>query len=283
MDMDRGWNEYRDSRLVVQVPAYLRQRNSMLLFEAPKKRRPGQNIIMLGANVLADPNLIEASRGAIENFRPYSVPEAGYETILIARGKPEWLGKGSYLLTGNRNLSTGQTIYSLGAVFDRSRMTLDVTIVGDGDLDLFKQVAKSMIEGIRAVDGADTGPPTKRSRRASNGLSRSDRAKLNAALKELPTELAYLRKAILTIAKQDQDLLGSGEADIDPIVRSLQKVAEAGAVEQTATAHADALHRWLTALPDSNGGWAAPLWFIEGSLRGCARFVSVLPTTRSRR
>ncbi len=92
--------------------------------------------------------------------------------------------------------------------------------------------------------------------RATGGLGRADTARLKGALDGLPPEIAYLRRPILVIAKEDQDLLGSGEGDIAQIERALRKTAKRGEIESVALAHAKLLHEWLLSLPDYEGAWA---------------------------
>jgi hypothetical protein len=270
---DSDWQEFHDSNLVLRAPGYLRKHRSMMFFQAPKKRKAGQNITMFAVSVLTHPDSVEGSRDAIEGSKPRVDPQMGVEFLLLRRGKPEWLDNGLELVAETRNLSTGQLIaYDLRVVFMCSNIHLCAEIDGDGDLDQFEQVARSIIESIRPFKEGEMVPPVKRTRSVAGGLGRADKARLSAALEGLPPELAYLHKPILAIARQDQDLLGSGEADIGPIERSLRKVAKAGAIARTATAHADALHRWLTALPDCDGPWAGPIGFVEGVLRGYAQF-----------
>jgi hypothetical protein len=241
-----------------------------MLFESTKKREVGQNITMVVVSVLTHPDSIEGARHAIEAFRPGLETQMGVKYLLVRRGKPRWLDNGLELLAGIRDLSTGRIEHNLQVAFKRSAMNLDVRIDGDGELKHFEQVARSIVESIRPLTEGDVVPPVKRTRSVACGLNRADKARLSKALTGLPPELAYLRKAILAIAKQDQDLLGSGEADIGPIQRSLRKVAKSGDIKRTAAGHAEMLHRWLIVLPDSDGTWAAPLWFVEGCLRGCA-------------
>ena len=102
------------------------------------------------------------------------------------------------------------------------------------------------------------------------GLGRSDKAKLTAALESLPTPIAWLRDPILDIAKQDQDLLGCGEADPAKLIRSLCQHAEDA--PEVFTDAADALREWMNGQGDVNSAWAGPIWFVEGFVRGCDMF-----------
>jgi hypothetical protein len=222
--------------------------------------------------VLAHPDVIEAARYEIEAFDPNRRPQTGAEWILVRRGKPEWLNNGLELLADMRFLSTGNIDHHLTVDFQRSNLELAAIIVGDGELKHFEHVARSIIQSIRLLNRDDLKATVRQTRSVAGGLNRTNTARLSAALQGLPAELEYLRKPILAIAKQDQDLLGSGEGDIRPLERSLRKVAKPGAIAGTATAHAEILHRWLTALPASDEAWAASLWFVEGCLRGFARF-----------
>jgi hypothetical protein len=98
-------------------------------------------------------------------------------------------------------------------------------------------------------------------------LNTKDKTRLNSALAKLPPEINYLREAIMKISMEDQDLLGSGEADIDPIFKAF-KAAILKFQGATASDHAHILRKWLKKMPHHTGKWAAPLWFVEGVLRG---------------
>src|SRR4051794_39213902 len=102
------------------------------------------------------------------------------------------------------------------------------------------------------------------------GLARADKAKLTAALDQLPESMAYLRAPILNIARQDQDLLGCGEADPTAIIKALRARAEGDFVES-----ADQLREWISSTfpaGEANSPWAGPIWFVEGFVRGCDLF-----------
>ena len=103
--------------------------------------------------------------------------------------------------------------------------------------------------------------------RASKGLSKRDRDHLSTALNNLPAQIKYLRDPILAIAKQDQELLGSGEADTNLLANALRENSK-GSLEEEAEAAADLLQGWIEGEDGNESPWAGPVWFVEGFLRG---------------
>jgi hypothetical protein len=99
-------------------------------------------------------------------------------------------------------------------------------------------------------------------------LGKRDKARLAAALDQLPPEIAYLRDPILNVANQDQDLLGSGDADTTSLVQAVREAGCSSAAPLDAGNAADLLERWLDQLPDKNARWVGPAFFVEGALRG---------------
>jgi hypothetical protein len=102
------------------------------------------------------------------------------------------------------------------------------------------------------------------------GLNKADAARLREALGGLPEPLVYLRDAILDIAKQNQDMLGCGEADTKVFHRSWSKHAAADPAVD-ADADAEALQEWS----DQHGRdniWLGPVWFVVGLLRGISMY-----------
>ena len=77
------------------------------------------------------------------------------------------------------------------------------------------------------------------------------------ALDGLPAKLSYLRHAILAIGRQDQDLLGCGEADTAVLAKAI--VVRAREEGFDANAEADALHDWLQQQAVHDAAWAGPV------------------------
>ena len=103
-------------------------------------------------------------------------------------------------------------------------------------------------------------------------MSKRDTSLLSTALDNLPAEIKYLRDPILAIAKQDQDLLGSGEADTNLLARALRQNSK-GSVEDEAAMAADLLQGWAEERQLDKSAWASPLWFVYGFLLGGELFA----------
>lgn len=103
--------------------------------------------------------------------------------------------------------------------------------------------------------------------RSSKGLSKRDRDHLSTALDDLPAEIKYLRDPILDLARQDRDLLGSGEADTNLLAKALRQNSKES-LEEEAEAAAELLQRWIEGQKGNDSAWAGPVWFVEGFLRG---------------
>jgi hypothetical protein len=102
-------------------------------------------------------------------------------------------------------------------------------------------------------------------------LGKRDRARLTAALDQLPPELAFLRDGIVDIARQNQDLLGSGEADLNVIGKAIEGPDGANEVLRSEAA-AERLRAWIEGFEDHQAPWAGPVFFVEGVLRGAGMF-----------
>jgi hypothetical protein len=103
-------------------------------------------------------------------------------------------------------------------------------------------------------------------------LSIIQQARLRTALDHLPKDLTFLRLSILAIAKQDEDLLGCGEAETSTLVKALRKQADGASMGELARALAESLHSWIKEQAGHDEPWAGPIWFVEGTLRGCEMF-----------
>lgn len=111
-------------------------------------------------------------------------------------------------------------------------------------------------------------------------LSLSRTKKLTEALNTLPVEIQYLRVPILSIAQQDQDLLGCGECDWS-VFEAAWKQRAAGLdnsdASDLAIAHNQALQDWAANAGDQSSVWLGPVWFLIGLSFGPA-FSQVPPT-----
>jgi hypothetical protein len=97
-------------------------------------------------------------------------------------------------------------------------------------------------------------------------LSAADKRHLAAALDKLPTELSYLRPGILSLAEQDQSLLGCGGGDPSAIDECLRhRTTDA---DFDIKSDAKKLTSWLKRSGDRDADWAAPLGFAVGYLHG---------------
>ncbi len=263
--------EYMDTELSILVPSYLRQRKGMPFFQARSNKHRQDPVLHFAVGVL-DEDGVKLHRDIMMRMNPGTTDEwMGLQGTVMRRGNASYLGDGLELLTSSYNTVTGEVHHGYNVLLLLGSRGVYATFLGQGELSEFEGSCRQVVLSVRIVEGGGERRAPMRAA-AANGLGRADRARLTRALDGLPPAIAYLRSAITAIAKQDQDLLGSGEADISSIERSLRKVAKADAIRPTARAHAEVLHQWLAALPDSEGVWAAPLWFVEGCLRGSALF-----------
>jgi len=257
----------------MRLPPYLRQKKKGMCFFEPSSKKRKDNLIHGFSIEFLNDEGVKVHRDIMMFTNPRANEEhMGVRGELLRRGKPLYLDDGLEVLNAIHNAVTGDTFYGYTVLFPLGSRHIYATFFGQGELSTFDESCKQIVSSVGLVKAGEAPLPARRWKGVPSGLGDAGTKRLKQALDGLPAELAYLRKAILAIAKQDQDLLGSGEADIGPIERSLRKVAKGGAIGQTAMAHADALHQWLIALPDSEGAWATPLGFVEGYLRGSAQF-----------
>ncbi|HEV8605632.1 MAG TPA: hypothetical protein VGQ99_09715 [Tepidisphaeraceae bacterium] len=112
-------------------------------------------------------------------------------------------------------------------------------------------------------------------------LKRSDQKKLTEALDRLPAEVEFLRGVILAISKQDQDLLGCGEADVTELEKALHEQGWGEDLGSRASEAAEGLREWAQKQADYEREWAGPIWFAEAFLRGFELFnVTAMPPAR---
>ena len=106
-----------------------------------------------------------------------------------------------------------------------------------------------------------------------SGLSSARMKKLTAAMQTLPAQLQYLKPSILSLATQDQDLLGCGESDcsvFDAAWKQESAGCEPGADMDLAASHLEALQEWASKAGDENSAWLGPVWFLTGSFQAPA-------------
>jgi hypothetical protein len=145
-EAEPDWIEYNDGRLAVRVPGDLRQHESILHFEGPESGP--RTIILVNVNVLNHPQVIEARRSSIETC-PIRDVQGGCEMRLLKRERPSWLENGLVLIVMNRSLATGARTYSLGALFERFGLTVDLEAVSGGELSDFERVIRKVIDSVR--------------------------------------------------------------------------------------------------------------------------------------
>src|SRR5690242_17637664 len=107
----------------------------------------------------------------------------------------------------------------------------------------------------------------------SGPLKKTDRQKLANALKKLPPQLAYLSKGILSIGDQDQDMLGTGDGDVTPLEKCVQRERKKRGQDIDAAGDAQSLQEWAEQFADDAGSWAGPIFFAVGYLNGYELFA----------
>lgn len=254
----------------MRVPSYLRQKKAIPFFEARSKKDRHRPLLHFAVGVLNDEG-VRAEWTSIMGMNPGASDEwMGVRRRLIRRGKASYLGDGLELLGASHNTVTGDVHYNYNILFLVGSRRISATFFGQGDLSVFEALCRQIVSSIRLAKGGDERQPAGRDSKVAGGLGRADRRRLKEALSGLPPEIAYLRRPILALAKEDQDLLGSGEGDIRSIERALRRNSKPGSIKIIAKYDAELLHGWLVSLPGHDGAWAAPAWFVEGVLRGSA-------------
>jgi hypothetical protein len=180
------------------------------------------------------------------------------------------LAEGIELLISSRNSTTGDVHHGYVVLFRLGPRRAFADLFGQGEIGVFENVCREILSSIRLAEGDGVAPVSPRRGRAAGAMPSADRMRLKRALDGLPQDIAYLGSAILSLANEDQELLRSGEADVDAVGRALERIAKPKMLQATANAHGQILHEWLLSLPDHNGAWAGPAWFVEGVLRGRA-------------
>jgi hypothetical protein len=108
----------------------------------------------------------------------------------------------------------------------------------------------------------------------SGPLKKADRQKLANALKKLPPQLAYLSKGILSVAGQDQDMLGTGGGDVTPLEKCVQRERKKRREDIDAAGDAAALQEWAERFQRvAAASWSGPIFFAVGYLYGYEMFA----------
>jgi hypothetical protein len=264
--------EYEDAELRMQLPIYLRPKNNTRFFAPSGEKSKDREIYAIAVSFVED-------QGSINRYRSgMSVNETGKKwnqdgviTTVLRQGKSNFVEDGFESISKTHILATGDLLFNYSVFFDLNSRHVLLSIAGRSNQAGFEKVCERIVSSIELKKGASEIPAVK-NRNLSAGLNRADKARLGVALHSLPLELRYLHKPILAIAKQDQDLLGSGEADIGPAVRALSKIAQPAEIMTVAANHSRLLREWLEALPDYGDSWAAPAWFVVGALAGGVLF-----------
>jgi hypothetical protein len=262
---------YKDELLSIRVPAYLRRKKpdarakeAAWYFVVDHRQRNNSDIDGLLITFVSK-EMADAIRFNLLTLKP--TDWHGVEQKIVRRGEPVRFPEGLELLSSSHNTINGDVNYRYNLLFQSRGDWVHVDISGQNNLIKFDALCQEITSSIH-LTGNVIEVSAKERRSINGGLSSIDKVRLNSALDELPFEIDGLRKPILAIAKQDLDLLGAGEADTVSIERTLRKTGKAKAIGLSAAAQADILRKWLTSLPDHNGAWAAPAWFVEGFLRG---------------
>jgi hypothetical protein len=268
-----GFYEYADAELSMRLPLYLGQKKrGTRFFEALSKKRKDNPLHGFSIEFLNEAG-VKAHREIMTFKDPRTNEERmGVRGQVIRRGKPSYLDDGLEVLGATQVTATGETLYGYQMLFPLGSRHVYAAFFGQGELAAFEESCKEIVSSVRLAEVGDAQPPARSRRWARSGLGHADMKRLKQALDGLPAQLTYLRRPILAMATQDQDLLGSGEGDVAPIERALRKTAKRGGVESIASDHAKLLHEWLVALHDHESAWAAPAFFVEGVLRGRAGF-----------
>lgn len=144
---DSDLKEFEDARLRVRVPAYLRRQGKAMLFVARESQEPGQSLLMLSAVSLQDRQQAQAVRQAMDIVKAGTW--MGTEKSVIRRGAAAWLPNAYELLGTDKDATTGKVHHhDLTVLVDRGRQTVQVRLLGTGELARFEQLARALIEGM---------------------------------------------------------------------------------------------------------------------------------------
>jgi hypothetical protein len=147
---DNDLKEFEDAQLRVRVPAYLRQQRKMMLFVAPKNRRPGQSLLTFSVIVEEVREQANASRRAMAIVKSYTWEDVNF--TVVRQGPATWLPNGYELLATTRDTDTGEVHHhDLTVLFDRAHRTLQARVLGTGTLEEFERLCRVLIHGIQVL------------------------------------------------------------------------------------------------------------------------------------
>jgi hypothetical protein len=258
--------KYEDTQLRMQLPIYLRPPKKGYRFFKVDARQHKKSEIDCIAVSFRTKEGAERDRNRL-NTRMEPTNQMGVHSEVVRQGASLFVLGGTEAFVRSRNSRSEDILFQYGLIFEIDGQYLYVAISGKRNFKQFEDECQKIVTSIK-LKGVGAGYDIKQKRSTNGRLTRADQSKLNAALGGLPSPISYLRRSISAIAKQNQDLLGSGEADFGPIEKALLKNAKPGAIGSVSDAHADILRKWLTTFSDHSEPWAGPAWFVEGFLRG---------------
>ncbi len=116
----------------------------------------------------------------------------------------------------------------------------------------------------------------------SRGLTKSQLSKLTEHLDALPSEISYLKPAILSLATQSQEMLSCGDGDyqvFDDAWKSRTKNVPNSDAEELVGGHTALLDEWARSFGDESVKWLSPAWVLYGYMTGMSLFGSEQPKT----
>jgi len=267
--------EYSDEKIRIKLPKQLRQERSKRFFHGNLIRGKPKSNLMVGIDIDLDDQSVKAIK---EEFLQTEIKNRPPDDKVERLGPCEFGEDGLELLTSFVQPDTGYTFYRWDMIYSLHGSYLMMTIMGGGSLGEFENMAREIITSLTLLSPSQS----KKSSGAaacskiksvkSGGLRSKEKACLASALKSLPEELKYLRDPILTIADEDQDLLGCGEVDTTLLAEAIEKQAVSHP-SGFAAIQAKGLEEWLNKNSSKNDKWAGPVWFVMAFLMGYDMFA----------
>ena len=107
-------------------------------------------------------------------------------------------------------------------------------------------------------------------KRPEGSLSSRSLARLVVELDRMPPTLAFLRGAILSLADQDEGLLGCGEINTTVFDADMRQWQRSAGRDADVTSLNNEFAAWAAASP--KGKWVSPIWYVQGLLCGVAAY-----------
>jgi len=145
-----GMYEYRDQEMTMSLPSYLRPKKGMRYFAPHRPKARGPGVLSVAVELLREEHRTDAIRRTLIQARDVSWLDV--DERVLQKGKPAYLPDGLELLSSSHNSANGDVFHTYHVLFPLCSVYVYVTVFGNGDLDDFTALCRTMVASVRVED-----------------------------------------------------------------------------------------------------------------------------------